>query len=73
MSKTFSTDRAYQKRHFVRSNKKNYECDKESIYAVIERSFQVDAVRYGNQRKAKSRAKVEQRRLERRRFNQFEE
>jgi hypothetical protein len=70
MSKTFSTDWARQKRIFIRNNRKTSgESDASSecnVYAIVERSFQVDAVRYGNQRKAQAVAKVLQRRRDRR-------
>lgn len=71
MGKTFSTDNAHQKRHFIRQSKERYadECgsDQLNIYAAAERSFKVDAVRFGNQRKCKALAKLSQRRSDRRR------
>ncbi len=77
MGKTYATDAAYQKRHFVRNNRKNYgegrDASEYNVYDVIERSFKVDATRYGNQRKAKAIAKVEQRRSDRRKFKQYED
>lgn len=77
MGKTYASDRAHQKRHFVRNNRKNYGEDSDAseynVYAVIERSFKVDATRYGNERKSQSRAKVDQRRSDRRKFKQYED
>lgn len=77
MGKTFSSDRAHQKRHFVRQNKDRYADETKSselnIFDVIERSFKVDAVRYGNHRKWKANEKVEQRRSDRRKFKQYED
>jgi ribosomal protein S24E len=77
MGKTYSTDAAHQKRHFVRKNKKNYgegsDASEYNIYASIERSFKVDATRYGNQRRAQASAKVEQRRRDRRAAKNYED
>lgn len=77
MGKTYATDAAHQKRHFVRNNRKNYgegaDNSQNNIYDVIERSFKVDAVRYGNQRRMQAHAKVDQRRSDRRTFKQYED
>lgn len=77
MGKTFSSDRVHQKRHFIRQHKNRYSDKTESseinIFDVIERSFKVDEVRYGNHRKSKLHEKDDQHRSNRRVFKQYKD